>query len=177
MCGGDATGDRAPQPSRGGRAVDPRRAFDDGVAFAEIVAGLAEPWRTRGVTKVCGIESRGFILGGAVAAALKVGFVAIRKQGNLFPGVERQVETAPDYRKMRHVLQIQQRSLRADDRVLLVHDWIERGSQASAARDLIEGCGAALLGIAVMVDQLEEDDRANLPVTTSILTAGELPKT
>ncbi|MEO6468775.1 MAG: phosphoribosyltransferase family protein [Acidimicrobiia bacterium] len=159
----------------GGHA-DVWRVFDDGAAFAEVVAGLAEPWRTKGVTKVCGIESRGFILGGAVAAALGVGFVAIRKQGSLFPGAKREVETAPDYRKMRHVLQIQQRSLRTGDQVLLVDDWIERGSQASAARDLIARCGAALIGIAVMVDQLEEGDRANLPLATSIVTARELPK-
>ncbi len=154
----------------GGHA-DVWRVFDDGAVFAEVVAALVEPWRSHGITKVCGIEARGFILGGAAATALGVGFVAIRKQGNLFPGPKRQIETAPDYRNTRHVLQIQQRSVRPNDRVLLVDDWIERGSQATAARALIEGCGGALAGIAVMVDQLHEDDRVGLPDITRVLSA------
>ena len=87
----------------GGHA-DVWRVFDDGAVFAKVVAALIEPWRSTGITKVCGIESRGFILGGAAANALGVGFVAIRKQGNLFPGAKRQIETAPDYRNARHIL-------------------------------------------------------------------------
>jgi adenine phosphoribosyltransferase len=159
----------------GGHA-DVWRVFDDGVAFAAVVAGLVEPWRSRGITKVCGIEARGFILGGAAASALGVGFVAIRKLGSLFPGPKRQIQTAPDYRGTRHVLQVQQRSVRSEDRLLLVDDWIERGSQATAARDLIEACGSVLAGISVIVDQLDDDDRVGLPVLTSILVASDLPE-
>lgn len=155
--------------------ADVWRAFDDGAVFAAIVGALVEPWRSAGITKVCGIESRGFILGGAVANVLGVGFVAIRKQGNLFPGPKYEAETRPDYREIRHVLQIQQRSVQQDDRLLLADDWIERGSQASATRALVERCGAALAGIAVIVDQLADVDRAELPPVTSIVTAEELP--
>jgi adenine phosphoribosyltransferase len=158
----------------GGHA-DVWRVFDDPDAFAEVVDGLVAPWRTHSVTKVCGIESRGFILGGAAAKALAAGFVAIRKQGNLFPGPKCQVESAPDYRGTRHVLQIQQRSVKAGDRVLLVDDWIERGSQAFAARDLIEQCGGALVGVTVLVDQLDEADRDRLPSVTSVVRAADLP--
>ena len=160
----------------GGHA-DVWRVFGDGAAFSEVVAGLVEPWRSRGITNVCGIESRGFILGGAAAGALGVGFVAVRKAGNLFPGPKRQIETAPDYRGTRHVLQIQERSVQSGDRLLLVDDWIERGSQATAARNLIEACGGVLAGIAVIVDQLDDHDRVGLPVITSILAASDLPET
>jgi adenine phosphoribosyltransferase len=125
---------------------------------------------------VCGIESRGFIVGAAAAGMLGVGFVAIRKQGNLFPGPKRQIETAPDYRGMRHVLQIQQESVQTGDRILLVDDWIERGSQASAARALIEGCDGNLVGIAVMVDQLDDSQRERMPPVTSLVTAKDLPE-
>jgi adenine phosphoribosyltransferase len=159
----------------GGHA-DVWRVFDDGVAFADVVAGMVEPWRGRGIDKVCAIESRGFILGGAVAGALGAGFVAIRKVGNLFPGPKHQVQTEADYRGTRHVLQIQERSVRAGDRLLLVDDWIERGSQAAAACDLIEMCGGVLAGIAVMVDQLDDRGRADLPVITSIVAARDLPE-
>jgi adenine phosphoribosyltransferase len=158
----------------GGHA-DVWRIFGDGEAFVAVVAGLVEPWSASGITKVCGIESRGFILGGAAAAMLGVGFVAIRKQGNLFPGPKREIETAPDYRGMRHVLQIQRESIQTGDRVLLVDDWIERGSQASAARVLIEGSGGMLVGIAVMVDQLDDSQREQLLPLTSLVTAKELP--
>ena len=67
-----------------------------------------------------------------------------------------------------------QQSVTADDRCLLVDDWIERGSQAIAARDLIEACGGVLVGVAVIVDQLDSD-RAQLPAITSIIKAAELP--
>ncbi len=159
----------------GGHA-DVWRVFDDAAALGAVLAGMVEPWRGRGISKVCGIESRGFILGGAAACALDVGFVAIRKLGNLFPGAKHQVRTDADYRGTRHVLQIQQRSVRPGDRVLLIDDWIERGSQAAAARNLIEMCGAELAGIAVMVDQLPDAARGDLPVITSILAARDLPE-
>ncbi|MCU1467115.1 MAG: phosphoribosyltransferase [Actinomycetia bacterium] len=72
--------------------ADVWRVFNDADAFAAIVAGLAEPWRGRDVTKVCGIESRGFLLGGPVAIALGAGFVAMRKRDALFPGPKYEVE-------------------------------------------------------------------------------------
>ena len=151
------------------------RVFDDGAVFAAVVAELVEPWRAAGITKVCGIESRGFVLGAAAARELGVGFIAIRKSGNLFPGPKWKIETQPDYRNTRHVLEIQQRSAGPGDRLLLVDDWIERGSQVTAARELVERCGAELAGIAVMVDQLIGVDRSDLPSITSIVTAEELP--
>jgi adenine phosphoribosyltransferase len=73
------------------------------------------------------------------------------------------------------VLQIQTRSLTAEDRVLLVDDWVERGSQASATRHLVEDCGASLVGLSVMVDQLDSSLRSTLPTITSIVRASELP--
>jgi len=151
------------------------RIFGDGDAFGAVVAGLVEPWRASGITKVCGIESRGFIVGGAAAGTLGVGFVAIRKQGSLFPGAKRQIESAPDYRGWRHVLQIQQESIETGDRILLIDDWIEHGSQASAARALIEGCGGTLVGISVMVDQLDDAQRERMPPITSLVIAKDLP--
>ena len=56
------------------------------VAFAAVVSGLVEPFRGAGVTAVCGVESRGFLLGGAAAVELGVGFVPVRKADGLFPG-------------------------------------------------------------------------------------------
>ena len=159
---------------QGGHA-DVWRVFDDGDALAEVVTSLIRPWRDNDITKVCGIEARGFILGGAAAYALGVGFVAIRKQGHLFPGPKRQIEAALDYRDARHVLEIQRRSIQRGDRVLLVDDWIERGGQAVAARRLVEDCGGMLVGIAVLVDELDDESRDALPPLSSTLAARDLP--
>ena len=84
--------------------ADVWRLFDNGISFAHVVAGLIEPWQGNDISKVCGVEARGFVLGGAAAYALGVGFIAIRKQGNVFPGPKRQIEAGPDYRGKRHVL-------------------------------------------------------------------------
>ena len=55
------------------------RLFYDGSLFNRIVKELALPFEDAKITKIVGIEAKGFILGGAVAAHMKVGFVAVRK--------------------------------------------------------------------------------------------------
>jgi adenine phosphoribosyltransferase len=157
----------------GGHA-DVWQVFADREAFPLVVAGLVEPWRDRLVTRVIGIEARGFLLGGAAALALGVGFVAVRKAGGLFPGPKLVVEADGDYRGIRHTLRMQ-RLLEPDDHVLLLDDWAERGSQARAVRELVESAGATFLGVSVMVDQLADDMRAQLVRVTSLVTADELP--
>lgn len=158
----------------GGHA-DVWRLFDDGPTFAAISNALAEPWADAGLTKVCGIEARGFLLGGAVALRLGVGFAAVRKGEALFPGEKSSLETAPDYRSARWRLRIRTDSLGPGDRVVLVDDWAERGSQALTARRLVEGCGATFLGLSVVVDQLTEDVRHQLGLVTAVVRHDELP--
>ncbi|WP_037362160.1 phosphoribosyltransferase family protein [Amycolatopsis orientalis] len=150
--------------------------FRDGAAFAEVVKALAEPFRDAGVTAVCGIESRGFLLGGAVALELGVGFAAVRKAAGLFPGEKLTRETDPDYRGIRQVLRMQRAALSNRDRVLLADDWIETGSQALAVRDLVAEAGAELVGCAVLVDQLDPEMRPRLGRLHALLTAAELPE-
>lgn len=136
----------------GGHA-DVWRWFDDAETLRALAAALVEPFRDE-ATKVAGIESRGFVLGAACALGLGVGFVPIRKAGGVFPGPKAVAETAADYRGGRRTLRLQRAALTADDRVLLVDDWLETGSQAAGARTLVEDCGAGFLGVAAIVDQL-----------------------
>ena len=110
--------------------------FTDRDLLARTVKALAEPYRAAGITKVAGIESRGFLLGGAVARELGAGFVAIRKEGGIFPGEKLERQTAPDYRSRELVLRIQRESVSPTDRLLLVDDWLETGRQAATARAL-----------------------------------------
>lgn len=81
---------------QGGHA-DVWRVWADAEALAAVVAGLVEPWRGERVTRVVGIESRGFLLGGAAAVSLGVGFVAVRKAGGLLPGPKVTAAAGADY--------------------------------------------------------------------------------
>ncbi|MBC9712539.1 phosphoribosyltransferase [Streptomyces sp. TRM66268-LWL] len=154
----------------GGHA-DVWSVFRDAGALAEVVRGPAAPFRDDGVTAVCGIESRGFLLGAAVAVELGVGFIAVRKGEGIFPGQKVTRRSEPDYRGTRQELRL----LRApEDRVLLVDDWIETGSQASAVRSMVEECGGRWAGCSVVVDQTSAARRTDLTVH-SIVTAAGLP--
>lgn len=149
--------------------------FRDSALLRDVVHALAAPFQSFGVTKVAGVESRGFILGAPVAVQLGAGFVAIRKGSGLYPGpkVERATD-APDYRGNIHDLRVQRAALGAGDRVLLVDDWIETGNQAAAARSMIGDCGAELIGVSVVVDQLAEHRRADFTDLRSLISASEL---
>jgi len=152
--------------------ADVWRLFSDGALLRRIVTALAEPFRD--VTKVAGVEARGFILGGAVAAELGVGFVAIRKEAGLFPGekVSRRAEVG--YRGTEHVLRMQRSALAPGDQVVLVDDWAEQGAQALAARELIEEVGATFAGLSLVVDQLEDDVREGIGRVHALVRAEEL---
>jgi len=154
--------------------ADVWRLFTDSDVLASVVEHLASVAADASATKVAGIESRGFILGGAVAVKAGIGFVPIRKEAGLFPGPKLRRAAAADYRGIEHVLRLQQHSLSASDRVLLVGDWAELGSQALTARRLIEQTGATWAGAALIVDQLEPSRRAELEPVTHIVTADEL---
>lgn len=157
---------------RGGHA-DVWPAFADGPTLAAVVRGLADPWRDAGVTHCVGVEARGFLLGAAVAVELGVGFVAVRKAGSLFPGPKLVVTAGKDYRGHEHELRMQD-VLRHGDHVLLVDDWAERGSQAGAVQELVRLSGARLVGLSLVVDQLEDAVRARFARVTSLVRAAEL---
>jgi adenine phosphoribosyltransferase len=130
------------------------RIFLNGDLFARTVRAMSTPFHSDRITKVIGIEARGFLLGGAVAVELGAGFVPVRKGGHL-PGPKLSTAmTGPDYRGMRHELRLQARALGRRDRVLLVDDWIEMGSQAAAVMALIQQAHATFAGASVIVNQL-----------------------
>jgi adenine phosphoribosyltransferase len=132
--------------------ADVWRLFDDPAVLVSVAQALVDPFRGE-VMKVAGIESRGFVLGTAAALALHVGFVPIKKAEGLLPGEKATTTTMPDWRGNRHTLRLQRAALQDGDRVLLVDDWIETGSQAAAAKLLIEACGAILVGVATVVTE------------------------
>ena len=142
--------------------ADVWRWFDDGALFTRIGSALADPFRECRITKVAGIEARGFVLGAVVAVELHAGFVALRKDGGLFPGETVSRRTPISYRGVRTTLRLQRASVVPGDRVLLVDDWFETGSQALTAKHLIAEAGGELVGASVVVDQLLAGDGGHL---------------
>ena len=153
---------------------DPWRLFYDGSLFRGIIEELSSPAADAGVTKVVGIEAKGFILGAAVAAHLGAGFVAIRKPGGLYPGPKIQRETQPDYRGNVPTLSLQRAAIAPSDRVIIVDDWLETGSQALAAIAMLKELGATFVGCSIITDQLTDATRTKIGPVWSIVTAGEL---
>lgn len=134
--------------------ADVWRLFHDAKLLPRLIAALADPFRDDGVTKVAGIEARGFILGSGVALELGAGFAAVRKAGGLFPGNKLSRLTPNDYRGVRVELRLQSDSIEPRDRVVLVDDWFETGNQALTAVALVEAAGGDFVGASVIVDQL-----------------------
>lgn len=149
--------------------------FAAGDFLREAAEALAAPFRASGVTKVAGVEARGFILGAAVSLDLAVGFVPIRKQGAIHPGAKAVAQAAPDWRGNEPVLALQRAVVAKGDRVLLVDDWVETGSHALAARRLIEECGAEWAGLSVLVDQAEPVVRDLLEPFSAVARFQDLP--
>ncbi|MDR3329105.1 MAG: adenine phosphoribosyltransferase [Prevotellaceae bacterium] len=102
--------------------------------FRAAVRAVADQFRGKGITKVVGIESRGFILGAAVAYELGVGLVPIRKKGKL-PWKTYSVEYALEYGN--DTIEIHQDALEATDRVLIADDIIATGGTAYASLGLV----------------------------------------
>lgn len=158
-----------------GHHADLWRIFRDRQALTAVVSAVADPFRDSGLDAVVGIESRGFLLGGAVAVELGVGFVAVRKAGSLFPGPKVRRRTGSDYRGNSHELLMRSDDLGSGDRVVLVDDWAETGAQATAVAGMVRDVGAELVGLSIMVDELAEEVRSQLPPVHSLLTGAELP--
>lgn len=98
---------------------------------------------------IVGIESRGFIIGGALAYTLGKGFVPIRKKGKL-PGEVESQEYQLEYGT--DSIEIHKDAITKGDRVLLIDDLLATGGTAGAAAALIEKLGGKIVEMAFIVD-------------------------
>jgi adenine phosphoribosyltransferase len=121
----------------------------DGDLLRDVVAEMSRPFRDSHVTHVMGIEARGFILGGAIAAILGAGFVPARKPGKL--PWERATETY-DLEYGSDSLEAHRDALDRGSRVLVVDDVLATGGTARAAGQLARGLGAELVGWAFLLE-------------------------
>jgi adenine phosphoribosyltransferase len=124
----------------------------DAGAFRLAIDALVEAHRHAGVEVVAGVESRGFVLGGAVAYLLGAGFVPVRKQGKL-PHATISAAYALEYGEA--VLEVHADAIRPGQRVLIVDDLLATGGTAKATVDLVERLGGEIVGISFLIELSE----------------------
>lgn len=133
--------------------------LNDPHGFRAMIDALASPFTDKGVEQVVGIESRGFILGAAVANHLKAGFVPIRKPGKL-PSKTHREDYALEYGT--DCLEIHCDAFEAGRKVLLVDDVLATGGTAKAASGLIRRVGGDLIGLSFLIELNFLNGRAKL---------------
>ena len=131
----------------------------DPVGLREVLDGLTEPFRDQQIDLVVGIESRGFILGAAVADRLRAGFVPARKPGKLPAGT---IQQSYDLEYGSDALEIHQDAIEQGQRVLIVDDLLATGGTARAALDLVSRTGGDIAGMAFLVELQFLGGRARL---------------
>ncbi|MDI6891619.1 MAG: adenine phosphoribosyltransferase [Actinomycetota bacterium] len=118
-------------------------------AFREAIDALARRYEGDSVDVILGAEARGFVIGGALAYKLGVGFVPARKPGKLPHNVtkaEYELEYGMDS------LEMHQDAIEPGDKVLIVDDVLATGGTASAKVDLVEKMGGKVAGVAFLIE-------------------------
>jgi adenine phosphoribosyltransferase len=121
----------------------------DAAAFSASIAALAAPYRDARVDIVAGIESRGFILGGAIADRLGAGFALIRKEGRL-PSARISQAYALEYGEA--VIEMHSDAIQPGQRVLIIDDLLATGGTAGAAGALVDRLGGDIVGFAFLIE-------------------------
>ncbi len=136
-------------PKPGIQFRDVTTLFSNPRGFRIAVDRLLHPYSGLEISKVVALEARGFILGGAVAHQLGLGFVPIRKSGKL-PGSVLREEYELEYGQ--DTMELHDDALVKSDRVLIVDDLIATGGTCEAGIKLIRHSGAEIVGAAFIVD-------------------------
>lgn len=136
-------------PHEGIMFRDVTTLFSDPRGFRLAIDQLLHPYVGTDIDVIIGLEARGFILGGAIAHQLSLGFVPIRKKGKL-PG--NTIEQAYKLEYGEAVVEIHEDALQAGQKVLLVDDLLATGGTAEAGIKLIERLGAQVVGCAFVID-------------------------
>ena len=132
----------------------------DGEGFRLTIDALAKPFQGRDIDVVVGVESRGFILGGAVADRLSAGFAPVRKKGKL---PSKTVQETYDLEYGTDCLEIHADAVEPGQRVLIVDDVLATGGTAAATIALVRQLGGAVQALAFLVELEFLNGRSRLP--------------
>ena len=152
-----------PQPGILFRDIGPM--LTDADALAAVTEALAEPF-VGGFDLVAGVEARGFLLAGTVAASSRSGLLPIRKAGKT-PRPTASVDYALEY----GIATIEAAGDLTGRRVLLVDDVLATGGTLAAAISLVEQLGGTVAGVAVVLELTELGGRAKVPETHTVFAA------
>lgn len=122
-------------PKEGIVFKDITTAIKDPAIFEYCVNALYDYYKDKGITKVVGVESRGFILGSVLAYRLNAGFVPVRKPGKL---PAKTIQQSYDLEYGKDVIEIHSDALNQDDVVLIHDDLLATGGTVCAAVSLVE---------------------------------------
>lgn len=131
----------------------------DPEGFRLAIDRMADPFKGAGISLVVGIESRGFILGAAVADRIGAGFVPVRKVGKL-PHTTVRVSYALEYGT--DSLEMHSDAIEKGQKLLIVDDLLATGGTARATVDLVRGLGGDVHGVAVLIELVGLDGRRKL---------------
>ena len=131
----------------------------DGDGFRRAVDAVVEPYRERPIDAIVGIESRGFILGAAVADRLGVGFVPVRKPGKL---PSQTVSASYELEYGVDSLEIHDDAVASGERILIVDDLLATGGTARATVGLVKQSGARVVGLSFLIELPDLDGRSKL---------------
>jgi adenine phosphoribosyltransferase len=136
-------------PKAGILFYDVTTLLRDPQGFRLAIDGITAPFADGGIDLVVGIESRGFILGSAVADRIGAGFVPVRKLGKL-PAATVRASYALEYGI--DSLEMHRDAVTPGQRVLIVDDLLATGGTASAAVRLVKELGGVVVGVAVLIE-------------------------
>ena len=136
-------------PTEGILFKDITTLLKDGPAWRFAVDALASRYQSERVDVVVGVESRGFIFGGAIAHQLQAGFVPVRKVGKL-PGKTIEVEYELEYGTA--TLEIHADAIEKGQRVLIVDDLLATGGTVMGTIELVRRLGGEIAGLSFMVE-------------------------
>ena len=146
--------------------------FKSAECLQEMLDTLYEMYKDKGITKVVGIESRGFILGGALAARLGAGFIMARKPGKL-PAETIEETYAKEYGT--DCIQIHKDAINENDVVLLHDDLLATGGTMAATYRLVQKCGAPKTYINFVIELEDLNGRNAFPEGVEVETLLQMP--
>ena len=146
-------------PKAGILFYDVTTLLRDPEGFQLAIDSMSVPYRDRGINLVVGVESRGFILGAAVADRIGAGFVPVRKPGKL-PSTS--VRASYDLEYGSDSLEMHCDAIEPGQRVLIVDDLLATGGTARATVDLVKQLGGIVEGVAVLIELVALNGRAKL---------------
>lgn len=146
-------------PKAGILFYDVTTLLRDPAGFKLAIDAMSEPYLDAGVSLVVGIESRGFILGAAVADRIGAGFVPVRKVGKL---PHTTIRVSYDLEYGTDSLEMHSDAVEPGQRVLIVDDLLATGGTARATVDLVRKLGGDVHGVAVLIELVALNGRDRL---------------